>query len=254
METFSPNWPFVRGIRNFPTQRQVTRTFDVFFDLRLNKRLSKKPWGWFETPSWSLWRQCNGQMGPRFIYIYRAVFLSFALPMRDVVTSNAVSHWLGACLELYVYIYIYISNSVDGAVSLAGFFAWTGMENCDYNKLLFVSACGRRHRDSAAGTNPWFHNSVRLFPYKRVKYAHDKRVKLTSNMLSEVLMHQCQEFTKYAQHIWNCIDKCCGQENFIKPNSPLILLQVYLDLYLSQDMKYCFDMHKIYTVEFFNDK
>ena len=38
----------------------VTRSFDVFFDLRLNKRLSKQPWGWwFETPSWSLWRQCN---------------------------------------------------------------------------------------------------------------------------------------------------------------------------------------------------
>ena len=44
----------------FPTQRPVTRSFDVFFDLRLNKRLSKQPWGWwFETPSWSLWRQCN---------------------------------------------------------------------------------------------------------------------------------------------------------------------------------------------------
>ena len=45
----------------FPTQRPVTRSFDVFFVLRLNKRLSKQPWGWwFETPSWSLWRQCNG--------------------------------------------------------------------------------------------------------------------------------------------------------------------------------------------------
>ena len=31
-----------------------------FFDLPLNKRLSKQPWGWwFEMPSWSLWRQCN---------------------------------------------------------------------------------------------------------------------------------------------------------------------------------------------------
>ena len=45
----------------FPTQRPVTRSFDVFFDLRLNKRLSKQPGGWwFETPPWSLWRQCNG--------------------------------------------------------------------------------------------------------------------------------------------------------------------------------------------------
>ena len=45
----------------FPAQSPVTRSFDVFFDLRLNKQLSKQPWGWwFETPSWSLWRQCNG--------------------------------------------------------------------------------------------------------------------------------------------------------------------------------------------------
>ena len=48
------------GPGEFPTQRPVTQSFDVFFDLRPNKRLSKQPWGWlFETPSWSLWRQCN---------------------------------------------------------------------------------------------------------------------------------------------------------------------------------------------------
>ena len=49
------------GPCEFPTQRPVTRSFDVFFDLRLKKRLSKQPWGWwFEMRSWSLWRQCNG--------------------------------------------------------------------------------------------------------------------------------------------------------------------------------------------------
>ena len=48
------------GFGEFPAQRPVTLSFDVFFDLRPNKRLSKQPWGWwFETPSWSLWRQCN---------------------------------------------------------------------------------------------------------------------------------------------------------------------------------------------------
>ena len=48
------------GPGEFPAQRPVTRSFDVFFDLRLNKRLSKQQWGWwFETPSLSLWRQCN---------------------------------------------------------------------------------------------------------------------------------------------------------------------------------------------------
>ena len=30
----------------FPAQRTVTRSFYVFFDLRLNKRLSKQSWGW----------------------------------------------------------------------------------------------------------------------------------------------------------------------------------------------------------------
>ena len=40
--------------------RPVTWSFDVFFDLRLNKRLSKPSWGWwFETPSRPLWRYCN---------------------------------------------------------------------------------------------------------------------------------------------------------------------------------------------------
>ena len=44
----------------FPAQRPMTLSFDVFFDLHLNKRLSKQPWGWwFETPSRPFWRHCN---------------------------------------------------------------------------------------------------------------------------------------------------------------------------------------------------
>ena len=44
----------------FPTQRPVTRSFDVSLDLRLNKPLSKQSWGWwFETLSRPLWRHCN---------------------------------------------------------------------------------------------------------------------------------------------------------------------------------------------------
>ena len=43
-----------------PAQRPVTRSFDGFFDLRLNTRLSKQSWGWwFETLSSPLWRHCN---------------------------------------------------------------------------------------------------------------------------------------------------------------------------------------------------
>ena len=48
------------GHRWFPAQRPVAGSFDDFFDLRLNKRLSKHSWCcWFETPSCPLWRHCN---------------------------------------------------------------------------------------------------------------------------------------------------------------------------------------------------
>ena len=44
----------------FPTQRPVTRCFNVLFDLRLNERLSKQSWGWwFETSSCPLWNHSN---------------------------------------------------------------------------------------------------------------------------------------------------------------------------------------------------
>ena len=63
METFSALLTICAGnspvTGEFPAQRPVTRSFDVFFDLCLNKRLSKQSWGWwFETPSRSLWRHC----------------------------------------------------------------------------------------------------------------------------------------------------------------------------------------------------
>ena len=64
METFSALLALCVGnsvvTGAFPTQRPETRSFGVFFDLRLNKRLSKQSRGWwFETPSRSLWRHCN---------------------------------------------------------------------------------------------------------------------------------------------------------------------------------------------------
>ena len=55
---FPRNWSFVTG--EFPSQRPVTRSFDVFLDLRLNKRLSKQTSSrWFEAPWGSLLSHCN---------------------------------------------------------------------------------------------------------------------------------------------------------------------------------------------------
>ena len=66
METFSTllaicsgNSP---GSGELPAQRPVTWSFDVFFDPRLDGRLSKHSWGWWlETPLCPLWRQSNGE-------------------------------------------------------------------------------------------------------------------------------------------------------------------------------------------------
>ena len=64
METFSALLAHCVGnspvTGEFPAQRPVTRSFAVFFDLHLNKRLSKQSWGWwFETSSRTLCRHCN---------------------------------------------------------------------------------------------------------------------------------------------------------------------------------------------------
>ena len=63
METFSALLVICVGnspvTGEFPPQSPVTRNFEMFFDLRLNERLSKQWWGWFKTPSRPLWRYCN---------------------------------------------------------------------------------------------------------------------------------------------------------------------------------------------------
>ena len=64
METFSVLLAICAGnspvTGEFPTQRPVTRSYDVFFDLRLNKQLSQQSWGWwFEMQSHPLWHHCS---------------------------------------------------------------------------------------------------------------------------------------------------------------------------------------------------
>ena len=69
-------------------QRPVTQSFDVFFDLHLNKLLSK-PWRrwWIETSLRPLWRHCNDfnvclLMYPRYATLdgsYKRMILRFPL-------------------------------------------------------------------------------------------------------------------------------------------------------------------------------
>ena len=64
METFSASPGLCAGnspvTDEFPSQRPVTRSFDIFFDLHLKERLSNQSQRrWSETPSRSLWLHCN---------------------------------------------------------------------------------------------------------------------------------------------------------------------------------------------------
>ena len=102
METFSAllalcarNSP-VTG--EFRSQRPVTRSFDVFFDLRLNKRLSKQSRRrWFETPLSWLWRHCNVNSTPC------SQALAIGLKMRNIsrpwpnLSSSEGSQDISAC-------------------------------------------------------------------------------------------------------------------------------------------------------------
>ena len=82
METFSALLVLCAGnspvTGEFPSQRPVTRSFDVFFDLRLNKQLSKQSrCRWFETPSRPLLRHCN-VIGLLWLPIWHAHTHAFA--------------------------------------------------------------------------------------------------------------------------------------------------------------------------------
>ena len=70
----------------FPSQRPVTQSFGVFFDLRLNKRLTKQSCGWwFETPSRSLWRHSTG---PKLHHLHIYTAISWPKLNKLVLSNN----------------------------------------------------------------------------------------------------------------------------------------------------------------------
>ena len=68
-----------------PSQRPVTRSFDVFFDLRLNKRLTKQTRRrWFEMPSRSWWRHC---------YVHIKFSYSYPYYLHRIMSTNKLPIW-----------------------------------------------------------------------------------------------------------------------------------------------------------------
>ena len=100
METCFASLAFVRGIHrrlwgihrspvNSPHTDQWRGALMFFFDLRLNRQLSKQSRRrWFETPSRSLWRHCN--VVPNSDPVIRAAMGSFG-----VKRVTLVQFWIG---------------------------------------------------------------------------------------------------------------------------------------------------------------
>ena len=144
------------GPGEIPTQRPLTRSFDVFFEPRLYKRWSMQPWGWwFETPSSSLWRHCNGYnwfLIDLFQLSGRHMKLVYFMPIirnqyhgcckTGVVWSESITHhginliflqeYSGISTRMFnilfvtniIYIYIYICRSHWLLLSLIRVTAW----------------------------------------------------------------------------------------------------------------------------------
>ena len=90
------------GPSEFPTQRPVTRSFAVYFDLRLNKRLCKQSWGWwFETLLCPLWRHSNGRRVASDTLVIISAHNGLLLDRRQAITWSSAAYmcqWTGSSL------------------------------------------------------------------------------------------------------------------------------------------------------------
>ena len=122
---FPRYWPFVWVPGEFPAQSPVARSFDVFFDLYPNKRLSKQWWGWwFETPSRPLWhhhdeepivqkvKPCQG-----IIIIKDKNYISRDLLQLHVLSTNIQQHRMNTIEEMLAIVKSVSSGKTDNATS-----------------------------------------------------------------------------------------------------------------------------------------
>ena len=108
MKTFSALLALCAGnspvTGKFPSQRPVTRSFDVVFDLCPNKGMSKQSWGWwFETPSRSLWHYCTVLLNTSD---------STSLWIMDATTLIRVFHLLPSSVDAYRFIFMIYSYAL----------------------------------------------------------------------------------------------------------------------------------------------
>ena len=137
METFSVLLAFSAGNSpvpgEFPSQRQVTHSFDISFDLRLNTRLYKQSWGWwFETPSSPLWRYRNEH--PWF-FIHVMQKFGWVTQAKNRRISRISSTMLNSLKELEIHGYYLECETTTKYLSTAIMIHW---HSCNTFFILFL--------------------------------------------------------------------------------------------------------------------
>ena len=153
METFSALLAICAGNSpvsgEFLAQRPVVRNFDVFFDLHLNKRLSKQWRGWwFETPWRPLWRHCNGSIA-RCLLIVGSLYTNW---YRLYATKTSVEYNVEKSIQIDIY--ILERHLISQTLSLSWFKKrW---ENVPLNVVIDLSSLARFLCEFAGHVDAWF--------------------------------------------------------------------------------------------------
>ena len=142
METFSALLAIDAGNSPVPgeflAQRPVTRSFRIFFDLRLNTLLSKQSWGWwFEMLSRPLWSHCDVLVGNIVnLCQIKAAFTTIPVFLLSFSTSNILKMASRRpCIHKLVTRHLVIFLSL-GPVSLTWIkLITTWMSNCFHYKM-----------------------------------------------------------------------------------------------------------------------
>ena len=127
----------------------MTRSFGVFFDIRLNKRLSKKyRHRWFETPSRSLWCHCVGKV----ILIAMLTCWTFI----GIQQANTMSYNLMSYIWLIILIRVLRQKQISNIWSSTHYFFFPdyciymrsqepfNVTNCNAIRLIIGMVCGKR--------------------------------------------------------------------------------------------------------------
>ena len=140
LEGNTPWEPTATG--GFPSQTPVTRSFDVFFYLRMNKRLGKqRRRRWFVTPSRLLWRHCYVTN----IYDNTSLMINFAVQKQHetinqylIITMHSVGMELPTKLPLLSHTSLHAFGVVTESLTVWHSIYWSVLYYSCFGILLVV--------------------------------------------------------------------------------------------------------------------